>query len=189
MHTENPSVVIWQDGAPVLWRAGSLEAEPVSDETLFPSGVVIGLPSDDVRTTLLEVSADEQKHLASSLPYMMEEQVANDVDELHFVSVPVTDEHHLVAFTRQDQMSAWIAALPGSDELKIFSPEALCLPLKDNECCVVVSADSAVLRWSDAEGARVDLSLLSVVLDSLVNLPETIIIYGTDRDAVLCPTE
>ena len=47
MHTENPSVVIWQDGAPVLWRAGSLEAEPVSDETLFPSGVVIGLPSDD----------------------------------------------------------------------------------------------------------------------------------------------
>ena len=185
MHTENPSVVIWQDGAPVLWRAGSLEAEPVSDETLFPSGVVIGLPSDDVRTTLLEVSADEQKHLASSLPYMMEEQVANDVDELHFVSVPVTDEHHLVAFTRQDQMSAWIAALPGSDELKTFSPEALCLPLKDNECCVVVSADSAVLRWSDAEGARVDLSLLSVVLDSLVNLPETIIIYGTDRDAVL----
>ena len=84
MHTENPSVVIWQDGAPVLWRAGSLEAEPVSDETLFPSGVIIGLPSDDVRTTLLEVSADEQKHLASSLPYMMEEQVANDVDELHY---------------------------------------------------------------------------------------------------------
>ena len=93
MHTENPSVVIWQDGAPVLWRAGSLEAEPVSDETLFPSGVIIGLPSDDVRTTLLEVSADEQKHLASSLPYMMEEQVANDVDELHLPHETI--RHHV----------------------------------------------------------------------------------------------
>lgn len=185
MHTENPSVVIWQDGVPVLWRAGALEAEAISDETLLPSGVVVGLPSDDVRTTLLEVSADERKHLASSLPFMMEEQVADDVDDLHFSSVPADDERHVVAVTRRDRMAAWIEALPSSDELKVFSPEALCLPIQNNECCIVVTGEEAVLRWSESQGTRVDVHLLSVVLDSLPELPNTLIIYGTDRAAVL----
>ena len=57
---------------------------------------------------------------------MMEEQVADDVDDLHFVSAPVSEESYLVAFTRKAQMTSWIEALPGSEELKRFSPEALC---------------------------------------------------------------
>ena len=44
MQTENPSVVIWQGDVPVLWRAGALEAEAISDETVLPQSVVIGLP-------------------------------------------------------------------------------------------------------------------------------------------------
>lgn len=185
MHTENPSIVIWQDDVPVLWRAGALSSEAVSDATVFPSSVVVGLPSDDVRTTLLEVSADERRHVTTSLPYMMEVQVADDVDDMHFVSTPVDEDHHLVAFTRRDQLAAWIAALPRAEDLKLFAPEALCLPIQDNECCIVINEHEAVLRWSKAQGARVDLNLLSAVLDSLSNLPETLVIYGTDREAAL----
>lgn len=185
MHTENPSVVIWQDNVPVLWRAGALEAEAISDETVLPQSVVIGLPSDDVRTAVLEVSADERKHLASSLPYMMEEQVADDVEDLHFVSAPIDEEAYLVAFTRKAQMANWIEALPGAEELKLFSPEALCLPVNGNECCIVVQGQEAVMRWSESQGARVDLTLLSVVLDSLPDAPGSLVIYGTDRDAVM----
>lgn len=185
MQTENPSVVIWQDDVPVLWRAGALEAEAISDETVLPQSVVIGLPSDDVRTAVLEVSADERKHLASSLPYMMEEQVADDVDDLHFVSAPVSEENYLVAFTRKAQMTAWIEALPGSEELKRFSPEALCLPIQGGECCIVINGDEAILRWSVSQGARVDLSLLSIIIDSLADIPSSLVIYGTDREAVM----
>lgn len=185
MQTENPSVVIWQDDVPVLWRAGALEAEAISDETVLPQSVVIGLPSDDVRTAVLEVSADERKHLASSLPYMMEEQVADDVDDLHFVSAPVSEENYLVAFTRKAQMTAWIEALPGSEELKRFSPEALCLPIQAGECCIVINGDEAILRWSGSQGARVDLSLLSIIIDSLADIPSSLVIYGTDREAVM----
>ena len=185
MQTENPSVVIWQDDVPVLWRAGALEAEAISDETVLPQSVVIGLPSDDVRTALLEVSADERKHLASSLPFMMEEQVADDVDDLHFVSAPVSEESYLVAFTRKAQMTSWIEALPGSEELKRFSPEALCLPIQAGECCIVINGDEAILRWSESQGARVDLSLLSIIIDSLAEAPSSLVIYGTDREAVM----
>ena len=68
MRVENPSLVVWKDGAPVLWRAGATACELVTEDTVFPEGVIVGLPSDDVRSTLLSVSPEERKHLAKSLP-------------------------------------------------------------------------------------------------------------------------
>ena len=84
MRVENPSLVVWKDGAPALWRAGATACESVTEDTVFPEGVIVGLPSDDVRSTFLSVSPEERKHLAKSLPFMMEEQVAEDVEDLHF---------------------------------------------------------------------------------------------------------
>ena len=101
MRVENPSLVVWKDGAPVLWRAGATACELVTEDTVFPEGVIVGLPSDEVRSTLLSVSPEERKHLAKSLPFMMEEQVAEDVEELHFVSSALDEERYLVAFTRR----------------------------------------------------------------------------------------
>ncbi len=185
MRVENPSLVVWKEGVPVLWRAGAAACEPVSEDTVFPEGVVVGLPSDDVRSTLLKVSPEELKHLSKSLPYMMEEQVAEDVEELHFVASALGEEQFLVAFTRQDKMADWVEQLSFNDSLKVFGPEALCLPLEGDECCAVVEGDEVVLRWSDAHGARVDLSLLSTVLDSLAEIPSSLVIYGTDREQVV----
>lgn len=185
MRVENPSLVVWKEGVPVLWRAGAATCEPVSEDTVFPEGVVVGLPSDDVRSTLLKVSPEERKHLSKSLPYMMEEQVAEDVEELHFVASALGEEQFLVAFTRQDKMADWVEQLSFNDSLKVFGPEALCLPLEGDECCAVVDGDEVVLRWSDAHGARVDLSLLSTVLDSLAEIPSSLVIYGTDREQVV----
>ena len=104
---------------------------------------------------------------------MMEEQVADDVDDLHFVSAPISEESYLVAFTRKTQMTSWVEALPGSEELKQFSPEALCLPIQEDECCIVINGDEAILRWSESQGARVDLGLLSIIIDSLADIPSS----------------
>ena len=185
MRAENPSLVVWKDGAPVLWRAGATASESVTEDTVFPDGVIVGLPSDDVRSTLLSVSPEERKHLAKSLPFMMEEQVAEDVEELHFVSSALDEEHHVVAFTRRDSMNAWVEQLGSNDSLKIFAPEALCLPLEADECCAVVDGDEVVLRWGNAHGARVDLAMLSMILDSMSETPSSLVIYGTDREQVV----
>jgi len=185
MRVENPSLVVWKEGSPVLWRAGAIAGEPITHDTVPPAEVVLGLPSDEVRSTLLEVSPEERKHLAKSLPFMMEEQVAEDVDSLHFVSSALDEEHHIVAFTRRDYMESWVEQLAFNDSLKVFAPEALCLPLENDECCAVVDGDEVVLRWSAAHGARVDLSLLTMLLDSLSELPSRLVIYGTDREKVV----
>ena len=63
MRVENPSIVVWRAEQPVLWRAGAIAAEVVTSETVLPETVVVGLPSDDVRTTLLAVSPEEIERL------------------------------------------------------------------------------------------------------------------------------
>ena len=185
MRVENPSIVVWRAEQPVLWRAGAIAAEVVTSETVLPETVVVGLPSDDVRTTLLEVSPEERKHLTKSLPFMMEEQVADDVDDLHFVASALDDVRHVVAFTRRDRMSHWVAQLACDDSQICFAPEALCLPREGDECCAVIDGDNVVLRWSATEGARVDISLLPIVLESLAEPPSQLVMYGTDRAEVL----
>ena len=59
MRVGNPSLVVWKGGAPVLWRAGATACELVTEDTVFPEGVIVGLPSDNVRSTLLNVSPEE----------------------------------------------------------------------------------------------------------------------------------
>ena len=44
MRVENPSLVVWNDGAPVLWRAGAAACELVTEDTVFPEGVIVGCP-------------------------------------------------------------------------------------------------------------------------------------------------
>ena len=46
-------------------------------------------PGADVRLLAQSVSADERKHIGKSLPFMLEEQVAADIEELHFASCPL----------------------------------------------------------------------------------------------------
>ena len=60
MRVENPSIVVWRAEQPVLWRAGAIAAEVVTSETVLPETVVVGLPSDDVRKTLLAGIEDVQ---------------------------------------------------------------------------------------------------------------------------------
>ncbi len=44
--------------------------------------VCFAAPATAVRLQRLQISAEEKKHLAKSLPFMLEEQLAQDVDSL-----------------------------------------------------------------------------------------------------------
>ena len=184
MVTNNPSLIIWQNGLPVLWRAGASEAVALDEATELPEGTVVGVPSDSVRLTEIEVPADEVKHLQKSLPFTMEEQVADDVDDLHFVHEDLGDGRFLVGLVQRDLMADWLEQLPGHDDLAVFTPEALCLPLTDDTVSVLIDNDQAVLRWSPSAGCRIELSLLQTLLESLPERPVKLVVYGLDQSLV-----
>ena len=184
MVTNNPSLIVWQNGLPVLWRAGASSAVDLDNTVDLPEGTVVGVPSDSVRLTEIEVPADEVKHLRKSLPFAMEERVADDVDELHFVHEELGDGRFLVGLVQRELMAGWLEQLPGHDDLAVFTPEALCLPITDDTVSVLIDGDQGILRWSPSAGCRIELSLLQTLLESLPGKPAKLVMYGVDQSVV-----
>ncbi|HBM83407.1 MAG TPA: type II secretion system protein GspL [Halieaceae bacterium] len=144
-------------------------------------------PGADVRLLSLEVTAAEKKHLARALPFMFEEQVAEDVDALHFASRALDKTRYAVALCSHRAMAYWAQRLAHLPDLPRWVPETLLLPWRAGEWCLVMDGEQVLVRSGEAEGYTVECELLPVVLAAAAEaeLPETIIFYAADHAAAL----
>ena len=149
-------------------------------------------PGADVRLLRMPVSAAEKKHIGKSLPFMLEEQVVEDIEQLHFASVPLDKLELGVAVCARDKMLAWQALLEDFPGIRQWLPEPLLLPWREAEWCVVLEGGDAIVRFDQFGGFSVERELLPVMLTGLAteqDEPEAIIFYGRDQaaDTALLP--
>jgi general secretion pathway protein L len=147
---------------------------------------IFAVPGADVRLSRLSVSDDERKHLDKSLPFMLEEDVAADVEELHFACAELERNHYAVAVCARKQMEAWEAVLGDFPGIRQWVPEPLLLPWQSGEWCLVLEADGAIVRTGQAQGFCVELELLPLLLDGVLaagEKPDAVILYGQDQAA------
>ncbi len=172
-----------------LW----LDDEPVAEKlraalSRRSGSVCFAAPAASVRVLPMAVTAAEKKHIGKSLPYMLEEQVAEDIEALHFAVAPLADDTMAVAVTSRDRMSDWeqlLAAYPGISQ---WYPETLLLPWRDGEWCLVIESGCAIVRTGACDGFGVEISLLSAMLDAALaeaTAPQAVIVYGSDQSADL----
>ena len=119
---------------------------------------------------------------------MLEDEVIDPVESMHFSYAPIDDSHYLVALASHAEMTSWLEQLGDQFEGPFFH-EALLLPWQPGEVCAVVEAHSVLLRWGEHQGARVESDLLAPLMDALPAPPEAVIVYGGDqeRDLALLP--
>lgn len=146
----------------------------------------------DVRLLRLSLSAAEKKHIARSLPFMLEEQVATDIEHLHFASVGLDKLELAVALCSVEQMQAWQARLAEIPGIRLWLPEPLLLPWREGEWCIVLEGDQAIVRYDQCGGFSVERELLPAMLAGLLvggTEPESVIFYGGDQagDIALLP--
>ncbi|MCB1710364.1 MAG: hypothetical protein KDI10_16740, partial [Halioglobus sp.] len=87
----------WLDEDGVLERL----AEAVARQRLAPC---FAAPGADVRLLRLQLTPEEKKHIGRSLPFMLEERVAADIEQLHFASAPLDKLELAVALCSADKM-------------------------------------------------------------------------------------
>ena len=184
----NASVLRLESGQLVLWRAGEAAPQSAHAITPWPDNTVFAAPASDVRVVETEVAGDEAKHLRKSLPFIMEEEVIDDIDNLHFAYRSLEGTGLQVALAARTSVEHWQQQLPDDFDGQ-WIPESLLLPVGSGEACLVVEEDSVLIRWSATEGARLAPSLVSALLDSLDTPPSTLIIYGHNQadDKALAP--
>ena len=154
-------------------------------------GVCFAVPGADARLLTLPVTTAEKKHIDKSLPFTLEEQVAEDIDGLHFAYCGLDKDTLAVAVCARNKMQGWQALLADFPGISQWRPEPLLLPWQHGEWCLLVEGETVIARLGQCEGFTVESQMLDAVLQgALAEQPEpgAIVVYGRDQvaDTVWC---
>jgi len=143
---------------------GDVQAEGESDlkenieETLARNaldkvGLVGLIPADDTVFCTADIPAKQGRYVAQALPYAVEEQVAQDIETLHFALGRHTEEGYQVAAIDKAHMAAWKQLFSGWHHaaLTAIYPDATLLPVTENGWSLCVDGATALLRSDRGE--------------------------------------
>jgi general secretion pathway protein L len=149
------------------------------------SGVCFAAPGTDITLLQVGVSAAEKKHIAKSLPFMLEEQLVSDVSELHFATAEIDKAHLCAAVCSHENMRHWLEALSAVQGINRWIPEPLLLPWRPGEWTVVIEEGYAIVRTGPCDGFSIERELLPdllvAALESAPESPRAVIVYGDDQ--------
>ncbi|ASG65172.1 type II secretion system protein GspL [Idiomarina piscisalsi] len=177
--------LLWHSQQQELIASGELEStaelSQLADKAAR-SEVIIAIPGQDVFLTQVTLPAGSKKHLDKVIPYALEEELAADIDTLHF-AWPETKASTLpVAVVEKAHMQQWLGVLTESGiESNRWLPDIFLLPTHDNEWHAIELGHSVLVRTSTWQGFAVEqaaFSELAPILSSEYDSPEKIVHYG-----------
>ncbi len=130
------------------------------------------LASNDVVLTQVDIPAGAERQFDTMLPYLVEDEVAQDVDSLHFTVLgKQAGKAQICAVER-----AWIQTVlqrfsSQGMTIKRVLPDVLALPVNENSSAALMG-EQWLIRHSQTEGAVVDVSWLDLYLSSYLQSHE-----------------
>lgn len=131
-------------------------------------------PAEDVVVTQVRIPSRSTRQLLKALPYALEDELAQDIDELHFAAGRRQGEATPVAVVDRNTLIAWLDALreAGLRPQRLL-PELLSLPLEAEAWSVLVEGERALVRTGAHAGFTCPTELLPELLaPSLEGLDE-----------------
>lgn len=158
------------DAGRARWSSAAGE---LADGTLAEAAAQVGgrrvlvfVPAADVSFRDVAVPTRNRARIAAAVPYLLEEQLAADVDELHFaVGERAADGRVAVAIVARARMDAWLAALHAAGiQPAALVPECLALPYRPLAWTLWWGGDAAVVRSAAQRGFALDPDNVPFVL-------------------------
>jgi len=156
--------------------------------------VIAIAPAGDVLLTRVFVPTQNRQRLIKAVPFVLEDQLADDIESLHFALGRRRANGELpVAVVARKNMEAWLGGLRGAGlDPEILIPEQLLVPLRDDEWGVLIRDEMALVRTQQHFGFVADRSNLAFLLQTAIledeeNKPACIRLYKTGEDAVPLP--
>ena len=152
------------DGRP----QGSIHAGTLADAASEASGqrVVVLVSGADGLLTRVDIPVRGRQRLLRAVPYALEEQLSEEVDNLHFaVGMAQEDGAWPVAVISKQFMDSLTADfLEAGLDVQQVIPEILALPNNGDETSVLVENDVALVRTGNSSGFAVDSDNLGIML-------------------------
>ncbi|WP_434340243.1 type II secretion system protein GspL [Motilimonas cestriensis] len=161
--------LVWSNSEQEIIASGQLNnAQQLSQlhEKAGGRPVIVLLPVADVLLTQVEVPGKLTRQLQQALPYMVEEELATDVDKLHFTVLDCSDGVASLAIVEKAKMDNWLDWLEAAQlKCRQFLPDALMLPEHEGQWSAVQMADDWLIRQGRYKGFSADESLLPFLMD------------------------
>ncbi len=176
LDSEESHFVKWikldEDGVPIT-RGAEARLEQVSSVTQN-AHVVVLLPLEQMLLTNVNTRARKQKHLQKAVPYALEDELADDVENLHFslgqrygendFPVAVIDKNILDMVL--DELSN-VGIYPDLLTADVFG-----LPFREGTWTILIENERALVRTEKYQGFTIDLHNLQQMLTSSLRQAE-----------------
>lgn len=108
--------------------------------------LVLLAPAGEVRLTQIDIPSRQASKALQAAPFMLEDQIAEDVEALHFALGPrQAASSYPVALTAQTNLENWLAPLRAVGLMPdAVVPETLCLPPPVDDACYVLAEPEQV---------------------------------------------
>ncbi|MBI2778363.1 MAG: type II secretion system protein GspL [Gammaproteobacteria bacterium] len=133
--------------------------------------VILLVPGAEVLLTTATVPGGSRQKIASAVPYALEEQLASDVDNLHFALGERHDDGRTsTAVMVKTQLGAWLECLRQAGiEPDAIAPDILALPWVNGTWTVLMDGDRALVRTAHQTGFVADGDNLDTLLRLALN--------------------
>lgn len=161
--------LIWSDSEKEIIASGDLDNAQglkLLTEKALSRKVICLVPSVDVTLKSVVIKGNFTRQMQQALPYMLEDDLASDVDKLHFSVLAKKTDLVDVAICFKSKLQMWLDWLVDAD---IFChrllPEALALPLPEGDEWQALQLEKHwLIRESAYQGWSCDSEMLNDIL-------------------------
>ncbi|HFE37526.1 MAG TPA: hypothetical protein ENK06_03770, partial [Gammaproteobacteria bacterium] len=131
-------------------------------ESQVGAQVVVLAPATDVLHSTAKVPTQNKSRLLKAVPYALEEELAADVELLHFaIGKPDSSGQVKVAVVERSLMDSWLQMLADAGiSTDIIISEQSLVPIADNSWSLVLDGNIALLQAADYQGMVADVENL-----------------------------
>jgi type II secretion system protein L len=143
-------------------------------------------PAAAVSLRKVRFDSHERKILRQTIPYALEEDLVDDVDDIHFALGTPTEDRVPLALVKREPLQAWLHELREQAlDVQQLIPELQLLPLVNKGWTLLVADGQWLLRYCESEGFAMEADnarlAMQLLLDEADELPESLQLY--------CPSE
>lgn len=166
----------------------SIEETLAEENALGQAKTVFILPGDQALLVKVPVSEAQMKHIKQALPYMLEDHLVNDVDDMLIVTNSQVNEGTLpVAAIAHESMSKLFAAISdlALNPYLCISEAQLVNTTSSEVIQVVVEGDKALMAIPEDNYFSVDTSILPMTLQTVLENPAEYRMIDAEDDPTL----
>ena len=152
--------------------------------------VVVLVPTTRILLTSAAVPSRNRQRIAEAIPYVLEEQLVSDVEDLHFALGQRGEDGRVnVAVVDQGDMAGWLDALQQANiRPDALVPDVLAVPLDEEAWTLVKERAVSLLRSGVQSGYAFDTENIAVLLPAAFKTAATAlparlhVVCGDDAD-------